>query len=102
MKEKRFEIPKIRWVILAVAVTLGFGFLAGPAMSADGIDPDADKILQSMSSYLGGLSAFSMSADVDNEIVDLAGQKLQLSSGATIIIERPENLYIHKQGHTQM
>jgi len=24
MKEKRFEIPKIRWVILAVAVTLGF------------------------------------------------------------------------------
>jgi hypothetical protein len=98
MKEKRFEIPKIRWVILAVAVTLGFGFLAGPAMSAGGIDPDADKILQSMSSYLGGLSAFSMSADVDNEIVDLAGQKLQLSSGATIIIERPRNLYIHKQG----
>jgi hypothetical protein len=45
MKEKRFEIPKIRWVILAVAVTLGFGFLAGPAMSAGGIDPDADKIL---------------------------------------------------------
>ena len=98
MKEKRFEIPKIRWVILAVAVTLGFGFLVGPAMSADGIDPDADKILQSMSSYLGGLSAFSMSADIDNEIVDLAGQKLQLSSGATIIIERPGNLYIHKQG----
>jgi hypothetical protein len=39
-----------------------------------------------------------MSADVDNEIIDLAGQKLQLSSGATIIIERPGNLYIHRQG----
>ena len=98
LKKKHFETPNIRWVILAVAVSLSFGFLAGPAMSADGIDPDADKILKSMSTYLGGLSAFSMSADIDNEIIDLAGQKLQLSSAATIIIERSGKLYIHRQG----
>jgi len=98
MKEKYFEIPKIRRIILAVTLILSFGFLAGPAMSADGIGPEADKILKSMSSYLAGLSAFSMSVDIDNEIVDLAGQKLQLSSGATIIIERPGKLYIHRQG----
>ena len=98
MMEKGFETPNIRWVILAVAVTLSFGFLASPAMSADSIDPDADKILQSMSTYMSGLSAFSMSADIDNEIVDLAGQKLQLSGGTTIIIERPGKLYIHRQG----
>jgi hypothetical protein len=98
MKEKGLEAPNIRWVFLAVAVTLSFGLLTGPAMSADTIDPDADKILQSMSTYLGGLSAFSMNADIDNEIVDLAGQKLQLSSGATIIMERPGKFYIHRQG----
>ncbi len=98
MKEKRFEIPKIRWVILAVAVTLGFGFLAGPAMSADGIDPDADKILQSMSTYLGGTKAFSMNADVDFEIVGLNGQKLQLSSLVTIVMERPAKFYATRKG----
>ena len=99
MMTRQFVSPVIRRLTLAGAVALIVSFLAVPAMSAaTTIDPEADKILQSMSSYLGGLSAFSMSADIDNEIIDLAGQKLQLSSGATIIIERPGNLYIHRQG----
>ena len=98
MIAKRFMSPITRRLLLAVTMALSFSFLAVPALSADGIDPDADKILKSMSSYLGGLSAFSMNADIDNEIIDLAGQKLQLSSGATIIIERPGKLYIHRQG----
>ena len=98
MMARRFVILNIRRFILAGAVALIVSFLAFPAMSAESIDPEADKILKSMSDYLGGLSMFSMNADIDNEIVDLAGQKLQLSSGATIIIKRPGNLYIHKQG----
>jgi len=67
-------------------------------MSADTIDPEVDKILKSMSDYLSSLSAFSMDADVDTEIVDLAGQKLQLSSSATIIIERAGKIYMHRHG----
>ena len=98
MMVKRFMSPITRRLIQAGMVALIVSLLAGPAMSADGLDPDADKILKSMSSYLGGLSAFSMSADIDNEIVDLAGQKLQLSSGAEIIMERPGKFYIHRQG----
>ena len=98
MMVRRFVSPIIRRLILAGVMALIISFLAVPAMSADGIDPEADKILKSMSSYLGGLSAFSMSADIDNEIVDLAGQKLQLSSSATIIIERPGKFYIHRHG----
>ncbi len=90
--------PKIRWVILAVTLTLGFGFLTGPAMGADGIDPDADKILQSMSTYLGGTKAFSMNADVDFEIVGLNGQKLQLSSLVTVVMERPAKFHIARKG----
>jgi len=73
-------------------------FLTGPAVSAQGIHPDADEILKSMSTYLGGLSAFSMAADIDNEIIDLEGQKLQLSSAATITIQHPGNLHIHRKG----
>ena len=32
-------------------------FLTGPALSAEGIDPDADDVLKSMSTYLANLSS---------------------------------------------
>jgi len=67
-------------------------------MGADSVAPDADKILRSMSTYLGGLSAFSATADVDNEIIDMAGQKLQLSSSASVLVERPAKLYASRHG----
>jgi len=90
-----FLISIARQLILAGVVALILSFITVPAMSADTIDTEADKILKSMSDYLAGLSAFSMDADVDNEIVDLDGQKLQLSSTATIIIERAGKIYMH-------
>jgi hypothetical protein len=84
--------------LLAAALALGFGLAAGPAAAAEKIDPEADKILRSMSTYLGHLPAFRVRADVDNEIVDLAGQKLQLSSSAEVVLQRPNHLYVHRQG----
>lgn len=98
MKERCFETSHIRRAFLAAALALGLGFLSGPAMSADGIDTDADKILRSMSTYLGGLSSFSVKGDLDDEIVDLAGQKLLFSSSGTIIVDRPGKLYGHRHG----
>jgi len=83
---------------LAAAVIMSFCFMAGPAMCAESIDPDADRILRSMSTYLGGLSSFSVSTEVDNEIVDLEGQKLLWSSSGGIIAQRPGKLYAHRQG----
>ena len=67
-------------------------------MSAEGIDPEADKILRSMSTYLGGATVFSANADIDNEIVTQEGQKLQLSSYATIIMERPARFHVQRKG----
>lgn len=88
-----------RWgVNLASWVVVGLALAAGPAASAGGVDPEADKILKSMSVYLGSLPAFSTNADVDTEIIDLEGQKLQLSSSARIVIERPGKLYVRRQG----
>ena len=98
MMEKRFVSSLARQLLLAGTLTAILCFLAGTATSAEGIDPDADKILKSMSTYLGSLPAFSMAADIDNEIVDLEGQKLQLSSAAAITIQRPGKLHIHRQG----
>lgn len=72
--------------------------LADPVMSAERIDPDADKILRSMSSYLGGLPTFSMNAEIDYEIITRDGQKLQLSSFSTILMERPEKFHVQRKG----
>ena len=51
-----------------------------------------------MSAYLNGLAKFSVNADIDFEIIDLNGQKLQLSSVSTAVIERPGKLYVTKKG----
>lgn len=83
-------------VLLTVIVLIGI--LSGQAMGADRLDPEADKILRSMSDFMGNLSAFSAKADIDNEIIDLEGQKLQFSSSADILLKRPDHLYINRQG----
>jgi len=88
----------IRRLVFATGFFLAYGLWSGIALGADSIDSDADKILRSMSNYLGNLPAFSAKADVDSEVVDLNGQKLQLSSSVAVLIERPGNLYINRLG----
>ena len=90
--------PFIHRRVLGAGLVLVSGLLSAATLAAEGIDPEADKILRSMSAYLGGLSAFSMSADIDNEIVDLEGQKLQFSSFAQFVIARPAKFHVHRKG----
>ena len=80
-------------IVVAWGICLGFG----PAMGAEGIDPEADRILQAMSSYLAGTKAFSVNADIDNEIITREGQKLQLSSSAALTLERPAKLHAERK-----
>ena len=82
--------------LAGIALTLCLG--SGPALSAAGIDPEADKVLRAMSKYLGGLQAFTMNADIDNEIIDTDGQKLTFTNTSRIVVERPGGLYILRQG----
>lgn len=72
--------------------------ITAPVMSADGIDPEADKILKSMSSYLAETKAFSVNADIDVELVTKDGQKLQFSSFATVVLQRPNKFQIERRG----
>lgn len=98
MKKKRFII-RTGWLRLIVGTALSISIAAVPALSAaEGINPDADRILQSMSSYLGATKAFSVNADIDLEIVSHTGQKLQLSSLGTIVMERPAKFYVQRKG----
>lgn len=80
------------------AVLLSSALVSGPAFSAENIDADADEILKAMSEYLSGLKSFSMDADIDLEILTKEGQKLQLSSYSTAVVERPSKLSITRKG----
>jgi hypothetical protein len=82
---------------LAASLAACFCLPAGSAIAAGGINPDADEILRSMSQYLAGTKAFSVSADIGNEFITTEGQKLQLNSHADLLIERPR-FHITRQG----
>lgn len=86
------RIALVSWIV--VGATLGRA--AGAA--GEGIDPEADRILRSMTAYLGDLPAFSVAAEIDDEVIDLAGQKLQLSSSGTLVVERPSHLHAYRKG----
>jgi len=83
---------------LVLTLLLGAALAAGPALGAEGIDPDVDQTLKSMSDFLAANKSFSVKADIDFEVVARAGQKLQLSSFATLTVARPVGLYIERSG----
>ncbi|WP_295399903.1 DUF2092 domain-containing protein [uncultured Thiocystis sp.] len=88
MIQRCVKPPTRRRLVQATGVALSLGLAVGAMAAEPTVDPEADRILRAMSTYLGGLTAFSVRADVDDEVIDLAGQKLQLSSSASLILER--------------
>ena len=81
---------------LALGIAASLGAIA-PAQAQE-LDPDATEVLQFMSDYLAETEAFSVNADVDFEVVARTGQKLQFSSYTSVLMERPNGLYIRRQG----
>jgi len=87
-----------RRVLLAASLAACFSFPMGPAIAAEELNPDADAILRSMSNFLAGTKAFSVSADVSNEVITLEGQKLQMNSRAALLLDRPAHFHVTRQG----
>ena len=75
--------------LLAVAVAVLAALAAGPTWAATELNPDADEILRSMSAFLGGAKAFSVTADISNEVITREGEKLQWNSSASLLLRRP-------------
>jgi len=84
--------------LLVASLAACVGLPAGPAIAADELNPQADEILRSMSTFLAGTKAFSVSADISNEVLTTEGQKLQLNSHATVLMERPSRFHVTRQG----
>ncbi len=94
---------------LAAGVAISVGFVVNPIVNAEGLNPnanisasaidaDATRILQSMSAYVAQTRAFSINADIDLEVVTRDAEKLQISSFATIEVQRPNQFAIRRQG----
>ena len=84
-------------VIAALLLSSGLA-VSQPQKAAPKIDADADRILRSMTRYLGGLQAFTAAYDVDDEVVDTDGQKLQFSSSGTFEVQRPGRFHATRTG----
>lgn len=99
MNKTRSILPnRWSWLTNAIAIAFTVNLINVPVKSEDSINPDADQILRSMSTYLAETEAFTVNADIDFEIVTQNGQKLQLSSFATLMLQRPNQFYIRRQG----
>jgi hypothetical protein len=98
MKQEPVRRQGITRGLVAAALALAFGLSAGSASAAEGLNPDADEILRSMSTFLAGAKAFSVSVDISNEVITLDAQKLQLNSRATLVAERPSRFYAARKG----
>jgi hypothetical protein len=70
------------------------GVAAVPALGAEPIDPETDRILKSMSAYLASTKAFTLNAEVALEVVLKNGQKLQRMSSETLVVQRPSRFRI--------
>lgn len=85
--------------LVAVGVaTIGLSVTIAPVSSADAIDANATRILQSMSAYLAATKTFSVNSDISWEVMTPNGQKLQLNSVATVAVQRPGSFFIQRQG----
>jgi hypothetical protein len=84
--------------LLEIFAFLVVGGVASPAGGAEGIDPQADSVLKSMSSYLASTPAFTLNAEVAFEVMMRNGQKLQRVSSETLAVQRPSRFRVRLKG----
>lgn len=98
MNRRSLHHPASQKTLLVALIVLLVSVFPGIAFSAEKIDPEADRVLHAMSDYLGKTNAFSMNADIGNEIITNDGQKLQLSSASQVVMERPRKFHVSRKG----
>ena len=89
---------KVGIAAIIASVVLVLDLPGARVQGQTGVDADANQVLQGMSSYLSRLTAFTADFDVDTEVVDLQGQKLQADRSGHFAVMRPDHLYATRTG----
>lgn len=95
---KQHVLTQVGGGCLAFGMVLGVGTVILPPAQAQDLDPNATEVLQFMSDYLADLEAFSVNSDIDFEVIATNGQKLQFSSYASVLLNRPNGIHVRRQG----
>ncbi|MBL8663987.1 MAG: DUF2092 domain-containing protein [Candidatus Odyssella sp.] len=95
MRKRRWSLGKPLKLVALAVLCAG---LPAQSMAETRIDADAERILKSMSAYLGGLKSFSFEFDVDDEYVLRTGEKVQISAWGTTTVARPGQGHVVRRG----
>lgn len=87
-------VPATSW-LLALAALLP---IAAQSQQSSGVDPEAARIMQRMTEYVGSLQKFGLVTDSSMDVVLVNGQKIQFDSGTRLTVQRPNKLRAERIG----
>jgi hypothetical protein len=85
----------------AALIALSLLAMAVPASAwaqAAAIEPDAARLLKRMTDYVGDLPQFGLDTAQSIEVVLVSGQKIQFTSAARMVAQRPNKLFAERVG----
>ena len=87
---RRSHLPGLAFAFAVALSCFGHGALAQ--------EPDARKILASMSTYVAGQDNIELSFDSDIEVVTTQLEKIQFTSSGGVLLSRPNRLHAFRTG----
>jgi hypothetical protein len=84
-----------------VLTVLSLLALAAPAPTwaqAAAVEPEAARLLKRMTDYVGGMPQFGLDTAQTIEVVLVSGQKIQFTSAARMVAQRPNRLFAERVG----
>ena len=85
-------------VLLPAFLALSLSAPAGTAAEAEGVDPEAARLLKRMTEFLGDQERFSLETTNTVEIVLENGQKIQFTGTSRTSVQRPDKLHSERIG----
>lgn len=86
------------WRAVLTATALLAAFPAVVHAQASDVEPEAARLLKRMTDYVGGLPQFGLDTSQSIELVLVSGQKIQFTSAARLVAQRPNKLYAERVG----
>lgn len=85
--------------LIMVFAALVIAGLPGSSSSRQArVEPEADQLLQEMSTYLTGLERFSIQTENSFEVIIDSGAKIQYDIASTLSVQRPNKLHAKRDG----